>query len=88
VADTPRPDVPRRLVEVFRAVFDRPALAVGRDTTARDVAGWDSFMHVNLIVAIEEAFGVAFSTREIGSFTCVGDVVDLLDAKGALRPGS
>ena len=75
-----------RLHDVFRQIFDRPDLRISRDTAAKDIAGWDSFTHVNLIVAIEEAFGVAFTTREIGSFANVGDVVDLLRGKGIADP--
>jgi acyl carrier protein len=71
-----------RLNTIFRSAFDDESLVIGRKTTAADIEGWDSFMHVNLIVAIEEHFNVAFSTAEIGSFTCVGDVADLLGKKG------
>ena len=69
------------LQEVFRSVFNRPDLKVTRETNATDIEGWDSLMHINLIVAIEEQFDVSFTTEEIGSFTCVGDVLDLLQAK-------
>lgn len=72
-----------RLESLFRGVFDQPALQITRGTSAKDIAGWDSFAHVNLIVAIEEDFGIRFTTREIGAFTCVGDVIDLLARKVA-----
>jgi len=70
-----------KLATVFRDVFDNPALDIQRHTSAKDVPGWDSFAHINLVVSVEEAFGVRFTTREIGAFTCVGDVVDLLAVK-------
>lgn len=76
-----------RLTSVFVDVFDDPNLAISRDTSAKDVAGWDSFAHINLVVGIEETFDIRFTTREIGSFTCVGDVLDLLAQKTlALEP--
>jgi acyl carrier protein len=77
-----------RLTAVFRDVFDNRTLVISPATTAKDVEGWDSYAHVNLIVAIEETFGVAFTTREIGSFSCVGDVIDLLRHKGIEEPST
>jgi acyl carrier protein len=71
-----------QLQPVFREVFADDSLVVTRDTKAADVEAWDSFNHVSLITAIEEKFSISFTTREIGSFTCVGDVVDLLKQKG------
>ena len=53
------------------------------DATADDVPGWDSFAHVNLIVAIEEAFDVTFTTTEIGAIKSVGDIIRALEAKHA-----
>ena len=74
-------DVMAVLQTVFRDVFDRPDLIIKPETDAADIEGWDSLMHINLIVAIEERFGIAFSTAEIGSFSCVGDVAALIEAK-------
>jgi acyl carrier protein len=67
---------------IFREVFDRPTLAITEATRAADVEGWDSFAHINLIVALEEAFGVSFSTQEVGEMQCVGDLLRLLTQKG------
>lgn len=76
-----------RLTGVFREVFRDPGLVISRATTARDVRGWDSFRHLALIVAIEAEFDVSFTTRELGAFASVGDVIDLLARKdGAARP--
>ena len=47
-----------RVQETFREVFGDEAPAVFPEMTAIDVAGWDSFNHINLIVALEEAFQV------------------------------
>jgi acyl carrier protein len=50
---------------VFREVFSDDTLVLRDDMTANDVEGWDSLMHVNLIIAIEKRFGVRFATAEI-----------------------
>jgi acyl carrier protein len=70
-----------RLTEVFREIFDAEDLTITRHTTAADVSGWDSLMHVRLVLAIEKAFAVRFSSSEVASLANVGDLVDALDRK-------
>lgn len=71
-----------KVQRVFREVFENPDLSIFPDMTAKDVEGWDSFNHINLIVALEEIFGVSFTTEEIGGMANVGDLVKLLQKKG------
>ena len=49
------------------------------DTTADDVEEWDSLSHVQLIVAIEKAFGIKFTSNEILSWSNVGQLVDSIE---------
>ena len=70
-----------KLTAVFRDVFDNDALAISDATTARDVDGWDSLTHVNLIVATEKAFGVTFTTKDVKGMANVGDFVTLIEKK-------
>jgi acyl carrier protein len=74
-------DLMERLLDVFRDVFDDGALEIRDETVAADVAAWDSLNHVKLVVAIEEAFGIEFSNREIAAWETVGDMRRALAAK-------
>lgn len=67
--------------QVFQQVFEDDELEVTRETAAKDVEGWDSLMHVTLLVNIEKAFGVKFKSSEVASLKNVGELVDLLDAR-------
>ena len=58
-------DIRARLEQVFRDVFDDPALELRDDLDADSVEGWDSLGHIHLIVATERAFGVRLTTSEI-----------------------
>lgn len=71
-----------RLTEVFRNVFNDDDLVISRETSAKDIAEWDSVMHVSLIVNVEKAFGVRFSSSEVAKLQNVGDLADLIAAKG------
>jgi acyl carrier protein len=51
------------------------------DTIAPQVPGWDSLNHINIIIAVQEKFGVKFNRRELLQFQCVGDLQKLVDSK-------
>jgi acyl carrier protein len=70
-----------RLNEVFRSVFDEPDLTVSLATTAKDVPGWDSIVHITLVIEIEREFNVKFRMAEIEKLRNVGDLVAILAAK-------
>lgn len=46
--------------------------------TADDIEGWDSVSHIVLIYAIEDGFGIKFSSRDLEQLTCVGDLIDIV----------
>lgn len=70
-----------KLNGIIREVFEDNEIEVGRMTTANDVDGWDSLSHINLIVAIENVFGIKFTKKELLGFKNVGDLVDSIDRK-------
>jgi len=69
------------LNEVFQELFDDEELVIVPETTAADVAGWDSLMHVRLILAVEKAFNLRFKSSEIDSLKNVGSLLTLIEAK-------
>ena len=70
-----------KLSDIFKVLFNRPNLELNDNLTAKDVPGWDSFNHVNLIINIEEEFGVRFSNDEVGGMQNVGNLKKLLATK-------
>ena len=70
-----------KLTDIFRVLFNRPDLELGDNLTAKDIPGWDSFNHVNLIINIEEEFSVRFSNDEVGGMQNVGHLKTLLASK-------
>ena len=46
----------KRLTDVFREVFDDDSIELNEETTSDDVEDWDSFEHINLVVAVEKEF--------------------------------
>ena len=75
------PQVYARLTEIFSDVFDEDTIQVTPELSAKDVDGWDSLTHIRLILTIEKAFKIKFSTSEIGKLENVGDLVALIQAR-------
>ncbi|HMF77945.1 MAG TPA: acyl carrier protein [Bryobacteraceae bacterium] len=73
------------LTVVFRDVLDDDTLILKPTLTARDVEGWDSLTHVNLIVAVESRFGIKFRTAELESLKNVGQFVQLIGQRLAAK---
>lgn len=74
-------EIYQRLTEIFHEVFSRDDIALRPDLAAKDVAGWDSFRQVEIIMAAQEVFNMQFSTRELDSMANVGDLVQVIAAK-------
>jgi acyl carrier protein len=76
-----RSEIFERLGKVFEEVLGRP-VELREDTTAADVDGWDSVVHVMLILASEREFEVRFESSEIANAANVGEFVTLVESKG------
>ena len=67
------------LERVFRDVFGDEEIVLNDDTTAADIAGWDSLGHINLMFALEGQFGVQFEGNQLAEFANVGELRHFLD---------
>jgi acyl carrier protein len=78
-------DIYAQLTLIFRNLFDDDTLTLTPSLTAADVPDWDSFNHINLIVAVESKFGIKFHTAELESMHTVGHLADLIQTKLAAQ---
>ena len=76
-----REELQAQLTEIFRKVFKNPELILNDELTAKDVKGWDSLNHINLIVATEKSFKIKFTTKEIQGLPNVGKLIDVIHTK-------
>ena len=70
-----------KLTDVFHDVFDDDTIVVTPELAAKDVDGWDSMTHIRLILSVERAFKVKFTTSEIGALKKVDDLATLIRAQ-------
>jgi acyl carrier protein len=79
--DMTAPEIYARLTPVFHDVFDDDSIELNPGLTAKDVDGWDSLTHIRLMLSIERALKVKFSTSEIGKLENVGELVTLIQSR-------
>jgi len=68
------------LTQVFNDVFDDD-IELRPELSANEVDGWDSLTHIRLMLTVEKAFQVKFSTADIGALKNVGDLVRLIEKR-------
>ena len=72
-----------RIARIVRKLFDEYDGPVTPMLCAHDVAQWNSLMHVQFLVLVEKEFGIYFSSREVGQFKNIGELIAALQAKRA-----
>lgn len=77
-----REEAYKRLTEVFRDVFDDDAITISDGTTAADIEDWDSFEHINLIVAVENEFSFKVPMGKVLTMKNVGEMADIIQELG------
>jgi acyl carrier protein len=75
-------EIMARLEPLLRDAFpDGDADAMGPETAAADVVGWDSMAHVGLMASIEDEFKIEFAPEEITSFGNLGELAAMIARK-------
>jgi len=67
-----------KMNEIFREVFDDQKLVLTDETSADDIEDWDSFEQINLLVAIEDNFGLEITVKQANAMKNVGEMVDYI----------
>lgn len=55
-----------KIKEILSSVLNVDVAEIDENSSPDTIEEWDSLKHLNLIIALEEEFGIKFSTDEIG----------------------
>jgi acyl carrier protein len=55
--------------------------ALRADSSPETVDSWDSVQHLNLVLALEESFGLQFSPEEMDQMKNIGQIAGIVEAK-------
>jgi len=75
-------DIILQINKIFSAILKKE-VSLTPNTTAADVAGWDSLTHMMLIDSIEKHFAIKFKLMEIMKLNNIGDMVGFIKKKTA-----
>ena len=67
------------LTEILLVAAD----SIGIETEQKDIKNWDSMQHINIMLALEQSFGVHFSPEEFTELNSVQAMVERIAEKQA-----
>ncbi len=73
-------EVLTRLTELVSEVLQLDEVDLQMGTTADQVEGWDSVSTIEIMVAVEDVFGIHLKTGEMAAMDNVGFLVDRIVA--------
>jgi acyl carrier protein len=68
--------------QIMSDVLEVPLESVDDNVTMQNTDTWDSLRHMEIVVAIEEKFGVDFEALELMELTSLRDIMRMLGTKG------
>jgi acyl carrier protein len=74
--------------DIFQDLFQVPREAVTLDASQSTLDSWDSLQHLNVILALEESFGLSFVPEEMERMTSVAAIQAVILAKQAQPEGA
>lgn len=73
-----REQIYETMKKIFKEIFDDESLEITDTTSANDIEDWDSFEQINLLVAIEDNFGLEVSLKQANAMENVGQMIDYI----------
>jgi acyl carrier protein len=73
--------MPSRLVQLVADVLEIPAAELTPDTGPATTGEWVSLKHLRIVAAVEDAYGVSFTPRDIRSIRSIEDLREFLRSR-------
>jgi len=70
-----------RVAQIAADIFEVPLDTIQPSSSPDSIGTWDSMRHLNLVLALEEEFGVQFTPEEIEQLLTVELVAALVEEK-------
>ena len=71
-----------KVFKIISQLMHTPFEEVNERSSPENIAKWDSFQHINLILALEEEFKIKFTEEEIFQLGDAGIILTGLQNKG------
>ena len=70
-----------RVREVVADVFGVPVEQIAPESSPDTIAAWDSLQHLNIVLALEQAFAIQFEPEEIEQMLSVELITMMVEEK-------
>ena len=70
-----------RVRQIAADIFLVPIDEITPSSTQSDIKTWNSVRHLNLILAVEEEFGLMFEQQDLQQVTTLGELSALIESK-------
>ena len=74
-------DILSKLKTILEESLETSDLEIGRETVARNVDGWTSINHLEIIRKVEQGFGIKIALPELMRMMNIGDLIDVIARK-------
>lgn len=68
-----------RVLGIVSNIMKWPLKKINEDSSPEDIDTWDSLNQINLVLALEEEFGVRFTDDQIVQMLSVRSIIETLD---------
>jgi len=68
-------DINERVFKVVSQILEVPMEDINEDSSPDSIENWDSLRHMNLILGLEEEFGIEFTDEQIVEMLNVGLII-------------
>jgi acyl carrier protein len=70
--------ITEKVTQIFYQLFSAKSGSITLESSPDTVDGWDSLQHLNLILALEEEFGISLTEAQMIEMLSVGLIVEIL----------
>ncbi len=76
-----REEIMLKVQEIFREVFDDEEIILTEETSSADLEEWDSIEHINIVLQLEQSFGIKIDMGEVVTLNTLGNIVNVIENK-------
>ncbi len=69
------------VIEIMTGVFGLASGALTLDSSMETVEQWDSLQHINVIMDVEQRFGIVLTSEEVMELHTVRSIVNIVQAR-------
>lgn len=73
-----RDEIKEKVKDIFKDVFACTDIELTDSMTSEDIDGWNSLTHLQLIMEVEQCFGIKLTTAQIRDTKNVGHLFDII----------